>query len=330
MGGIARANTMTKEERQASARLAAVNRWHGDLPRATHDGELQIGDMIIPCAVLHNGVRVLTQRGMLSALGRSEKASGKKDKKQETDEGAAQLPPFLASKSIKPFVSSDLAATSTPIVFIMKNGTKAFGYRAETLPAVCDVFLAAREAGALAPNQHGIAKKCELLVRSLAKVGIVALVDEATGYQEVRDKFALQAILDKYLRKELAAWAKQFPDEFYQQIFRLRRWEWKGMRVNRPQCVANYTKDIVYERLAPGILEELERKNPVENGTRRARHHQWLTADVGHPALSQHLHSTVTLMRAADSWEQFKKMLDRSLPKRGDTLLLPMDLDRMA
>ena len=33
---------------------------------------------------------------------------------------------------------------------------------------------------------------------------------------------ALQAILDAYLRKELA-WAKRFPDEFDRQIFRLTR-----------------------------------------------------------------------------------------------------------
>ncbi len=64
-----------------------------------------------------------------------------------------------------------------------------------------------------------IAKAASLLIRGLAYVGIVALVDEATGYQEVRDKRALQSILDKYLRKELAAWAKRFPDEFCKEMF---------------------------------------------------------------------------------------------------------------
>jgi len=121
----------------------------------------------------------------------------------------------------------------------------------------------------------------------------VALVDEATGYQEIRDRLALQAILDRFLRKELAAWAKRFPDEFYQQIFRLRGWNWKGMRVNRPQVVANYTKDFVYERLAPSILKELEARNPKDDGNdRRAKHHQWFTEDVGHPALAQHLYAS--------------------------------------
>jgi P63C domain len=53
----------------------------------------------------------------------------------------------------------------------------------------------------------------------------------------------------------LAAWAKTFPNEFYEQIFRLRGWQWKGGSTNPPQAVAGYTKDFVYARLAPGLLK---------------------------------------------------------------------------
>jgi hypothetical protein len=165
-------------------------------------------------------------------------------------------------------------------------------------------------------------------MRGLAHVGIIALVDEATGYQEIRDRLALQAILDRFLRKELAAWAKRFPDEFYQEIFRLRGWQWRGMKVNRPQVVSHYTKDIVYARLAPGILRELETKNPVtEKGRREARHHQWLTEDVGHPALVQRLYSAIALMRASGSWSEFKRLLDRAYPRYNESLSLPFMLD---
>jgi hypothetical protein len=183
--------------------------------------------------------------------------------------------------------------------------------------------LEAADAGVLKRNQEHIYEKCKLLVRALAVVGITALVDEATGYQEVRDRFALQAILDQFLRKEFAAWAKRFPDEFYQHIFRLRGWEWKGMKINRPQIVANYTKDIVYERLAPGILRELEVRNPIidDKGHRKAKHHSWLTEDIGVPALAQHLHAVMALMRVCrdEDWATFKKMLDHAFPKRGDS-----------
>lgn len=163
------------------------------------------------------------------------------------------------------------------------------------------------------------------LRKGLGLIGIITLVDEATGYQEIRDKKALQEILDKYLRKEFAAWAKTFPNEFYVQIFRLRNWEWKGMKVNRPQCVANYTKDLVYKRLAPGILLELEKKNPVdESGRRKQRHFQWLTDEVGHPALAQHLHAIIGLMKASDSWDQMMGMANRAFPRQGNLIQLSL------
>ena len=186
----------------------------------------------------------------------------------------------------------------------------AWGYKAEVLPKVCDIFLQAREKRLLPHNQQHIADRAEILVRGLAQTGIIALVDEATGFQAIRDKEALQAILDKYLRQELAAWAKRFPDEFYEQMFRLRRWQWKGMKVNKPQVVGHYTRDLVYERLAPGILQELEERTPKNSrGQRKVRFHQWLTADVDHPALAQHLYALIGFMRVADSWSAAKSSI---------------------
>jgi hypothetical protein len=160
----------------------------------------------------------------------------------------------------------------------------------------------------------------------LAKVGIIALVDEVTGYQEVRDREALQKILELYLLKEFAAWAKRFPDDFYKELFRLRGWNWNKLSVARPGYVGKLTNDLVYERLAPGILDDLKRKNPrTESGNRKVRHHQWLTEDVGHPALAQHLHATIALMRAAQNWSSFYTMIERALPKRMGQLPLLID-----
>lgn len=315
-GGIARAKALSADERQKIAKKAAEARWDTSNPRATHTGTLKLGDSEIQCYVLENGERILSTRGIMRSLRRTwrgRKYSG------------TQLPVFLEANNLKPFIINELDPVLKPLIFRTDRGAKGEGYRAEILPYICDVYLRARDAEALKGPQQLVAKQCEILVRALAKVGIIALVDEATGYQEVRDRYALQEILDKYLRKELAAWAKRFPDEFYQQIFRLRGWEWRGMKVNRPQVVANYTKDFVYERLAPGILEALENKNPIDaKGNRKAKHHQWLTEDVGDPALAQHLFSVMALMRASSSWDDFKLLLNKAHPKRGATLELPM------
>lgn len=314
IGGYARAEALTPEERREIARKAAFARW--DLPQATHSGTLKIGDAEIPCYVLANGDRILSTRGIMKSLKRSWR--GRKY-------AGTKLPVFLEANNLKPFISDDLGSVLLPVVFQTDKGMKSEGYKAEILPAVCEIYLRAREEEALTAQQEVIAKQCEILVRGLSRIGIIALVDEATGYQEVRDRLALQAILDRYLRKEFAAWAKRFPDEFYAQIFRLRGWTWRGMQLNRPQVVASYTKDIVYARLAPGILKELEARNPKdEKGHRRAAHHQWLTEDVGHPALAQHLYAVVGLMRLADTWDGFKRMLDRAYPRRGDSLQLDL------
>jgi hypothetical protein len=318
-GGMARAAALSDEQRKEIARTAAAARWSKDLPYATHEGSIKLADIEIPCAVLNTGQRVITQSGFMRALGRARQAKGRQYYK-----GDVNLPAFLTAQNLKPYISKVLEVTSSQIEFRPKAGARAFGYADELLTEVCDVFVKADRAGALIHNQRHIADQAHLILKGLARVGIAGLIDEATGYQEVRDKHALQAILDSFLRKELAAWAKRFPDEFYEHIFRMRGWQWKGRTKNPPQVVAAYTKDIVYARLAPQILNELEKRNPIEKGKRRGAHHQWLTEDVGHPALAQHLHAVITLMRVSKTWALFKSMLDIAHPKRGDTLQLPL------
>lgn len=325
-GGHARAKALDAETRTRIARKAAAARWSADVPRASHEGSFRIGSTEISAAVLPNGLRLLSQGTFLRAIGRSRSPTGGTGALSTMD----ATPFFLQAEVLKPFVSEDLLQATTPIFFVDKSGRRAVGYDARLLPQVAEVYLKFRDActttGKSVPRQFGhIVRACDVLTRALATVGIVALVDEATGYQDVRDRQALQAILDAYLAKEFAAWAKCFPDEFYRQIFRLRNWNWKGMKVNRPQVVASYTNDFVYARLAPGILDELRERNPLnEQGRRRIRHHQWLSDDIGHPALAQHLHSVIGLMKAADSWDQFKQMIDRVYPRRTDIKDLPL------
>jgi hypothetical protein len=210
-----------------------------------------------------------------------------------------------------------------PIDFISLRGQRLSGYQAVLLPKVCDVYLTAREADDLTDSQAPAAAQAEILMRGLAHVGIIALVDEATGYQEIRDRDALQKILDKYLKDEFARWAKTFPDEFYQQIFRLRGWQWKGMKVNRPSVVAHYTNDLVYARLAPGVLAKLQELNPRINGKRAQKHTQWLTDDYGIPALKDHLTGIMAIMRGATTWEQSQRMVQRAYPKVNTNLDIP-------
>ena len=242
----------------------------------------------------------------------------------EESVGIEEMPPFLPSKNLKPFISNDLMLSKNPIAYKpLAGGRIAFGYKAEILPMVCYAYIDASKAGVILKTQAHVVRAAETIIRGLATVGIIALIDEATGYQKVRDRLALQKILDAYLRKELAAWAKRFPNEFYEEMFRLRNWQWNGMSVKRPGFVGKLTNDLVYERLAPALLDELERKNPVlETGHRKSRHHQWLSDDIGIPALAQHIHAAIALMRASDTWSTFYGMINRALPKKRGQLPL--------
>ena len=283
--------------------------------RGSPERPLRVGDREIQCYVLEGGLRVLSGRGMQSALTLGQRHG-------------ALLTRFLENRAIEPFISSELAmALSNPIRFVRpgRGGKLAVGYEATVLTEICDVLLDARKNGNLTDKQLQIADQCEMLARAFAKVGIIALVDEATGYQEVRHREALQALLDRYLSEEKAKWAKTFPDEFYKEIFRLRGWDYNPKSVKRPGVVGHLTNDIVYSRIQPGILNKLNEINPTDTrGNRKDKHHQFFTEDYGIPELKQHILNLIFMMRAASDWKEFRRLVDRASPKRGETLQLPL------
>jgi len=322
-GGRARAEALSPEARKDIARRAANSRWNKGVPEAMYgspDRPLQIGGTEIQCFVLDDETRVLTQGSFLEAIGRHRRPNTK------PQTGEERVPAILQGKAIHPFITSELLEKSQPVSF-RTGSALALGYRAEILPMVCEVYLQARDAKALPPNQRHVAVQAEILMRALAHVGIIALVDEATGYQDVRARNALNEILEQFIADELRRWTKMFPDDFYRQMFRLRGWEWKVQSIKqRPGVVGKYTNDLVYQRLAPGVLDELRRKNPSQPGGRRKhKHHQWLNEDIGDPKLREHLASVITLMRASSEWTQFKRLIDRALPRFGNTIEMQLD-----
>ncbi len=310
-GGEARAKALTKTVRSEIAKRAAVARWSAHLPDATHEGELEIAGLNLPVAVTSDGTRLMISKAFMTALGRPWKGSYAR----------TELPNFIAAKNLLPFVSDELREVLDPVEFVNKHGQRATGYRAELLPMVCDVYLDARKADVLTESQERVASQAELLIRGFARVGIVALVDEATGYQRDRASDALAKILERFIAKELQPWVKTFPDEFYEQLFRLRGLEFPHDTVKRPQYFGHLTNDIVYRRLAPGVLEELKRTEPkTPSGKRRGTIQQRLTPDLGHPKLREHLASVCTIMDLSDDYKDFMRKLDKRHPRYGESL----------
>ena len=283
--------------------------------KAAFEGKLMIGGLEIECAVLEDGTRLISQRALTKALGAP---SGGAAFKRRSEEGVADLPIFLAYERIKPFISGDLSASlkSSDEYIPLHGGRSAFGIKAELIPEICDVWLKGRDAGVLTGRQMVIAQQADILMRGLAHVGIVALVDEATGYQYVRARNALEEILEKFISTEFRKWAKMFPDDFYREMFRLRSWEFKEDTVKRTPLVGKLTLDLVYDRLAPGVRQRLEQVNPKnEKGYRKYKLFQRLTEDVGDPSLRAHLTAVIALMKSVDDWDSFTKAINRALPR---------------
>lgn len=269
------------------------------LLKATHEGKLKIGESELDVAVLEDGTRVITQTAVFRALGRPHRGTKR----------GINTPTFMDAKNLTPFISNELEDIMGRINYRDKKGSEQEGYDANILPLVSDLYLRAREARSLHPTQFDTATKAEILVRSLAKLGITALVDEATGYQYERERNELQKILKQYIAEELLPWQKTFPDEFYIQIFRLNRWPYSASSIKkRPGVVGHWTNTLIYKQLPKGILEELKSKTPKsEKGNYTARFFQSLTPEIGSPHLQNQLVSVVTLMKISRDWDDFMR-----------------------
>ncbi|MGH0033027.1 MAG: P63C domain-containing protein [Myxococcota bacterium] len=321
-GGKARAEKLTKEQRQEISRKAAEARWGVKTARAVYgspDRPLCIGDIEIPCYVLEDGRRVLSQSGMQTGVGFSRSGG---------TSGAQRLAKFVSSLERKGIDSKGLAVRiAEPISFVPpRGGPRAHGYEATILADLCDVILAARKAGVLMKQQEHIAGQAEILVRGFARVGIIALVDEATGYQDERERNALAKILEAFVAKELQPWVKTFPLDYYKHIYRLKGIEYDPSNPKKPRSMGHLTNNLIYRRLAPGVLEEIKRQSPRDStGRHKNKLFQRLTPDLGHPKLREHIASVVGIMAGYDDedWEAFERHLDRAHPRYDRTIEMP-------
>ena len=272
-----------------------------------YEGELNLNGLIIPCYVLENGTRVLSGRGMQSALKMVDETEDNKPT------SGARLSRYLTQKTLKEFIYKDKEEGHFEPLICYKGDAKINGFEATVLADICDGFLEARKSIHLSPRQQIIADQCEILIRGFARVGIIALVDEATGYQYDREKDELQKILKAYISEELLAWEKRFPDEFYREIFRLNNWGFTVSQINaRPGIIGTWTKKYIYSVLPKGVLSALLDKTPRnEKGKLTKKLHQSLTREQGIEHLNKQIISTVAIMGISDNWKQFDKFWNK-------------------
>jgi len=285
------------------------------LPKATHQGQMAIGDLLLDCYVLEDGRRVFHKRGMARALGLKSEGGNAFMKTMQRKGLGSELPSKLLEK------------ISNPINFKPLTQDLAHGYEADVLSDVAKAIVSAGKQGKLTRTQQGLAEQAQILLNAFAKVGVVALIDEATGYQQIRDPKALRILVQQYIEEEKREWEKQFPDQYYDELNRL--YGSKQLTVtsngvviqNRPQHFAKFTRSYVYEPLENGeVLKELDRINPKidKKGTRRARFHQHLTLGYGIEKLKRQVQEVLTLIQVSDNIGQFKRLFSKRFLGQND------------
>ena len=302
------------------------------ISKITHKGLWPIdkeNKISIECYVTNDQRRFLSLRGTARTLGLK-------------GAGSTAVSRNLKSKWIQPYLSEKLKKWLSDVETgsIEKIGGKSSNItplEADLFVDICKAYVNAQRDGLFTDvknnvlpqweKQDLIADKLYIIMSAFAKVGIVALIDEITGYQEDRNRDELHRLLAVYLAEERLQWAKMFPDEFYRQIYRLKGWSFPTGSTKRTPLIGKITNEIVYDRLPQGVLDKLKRRNPVNPNTRRRKwkHHQFLSEDIGQPDLRDHLLQEIALMRASANWKGFLRLLRRALPKPGDPMQLPME-----
>lgn len=238
--------------------------------------------------------------------------------------GSTALVRNLGTNWIKPYLSEGLVEWMEEVK--KKDIQKVSGVRGrefvpfdgELFVDLCKAYINAQKDRVFdkmtTGNQSEIAEKLLSIMSAFAKVGIVALIDEVTGYQEEREKDDLQRLLAAYVREEYLPWTRKFPESFYIELFRLKGWEYRGNA--KSPLVGKLTNKLVYEMLPENVLDELQKRNPqVESSRskvyRKHKHHQFLTEGTGVEHLDKHLISVITLMQVCDTWEQFEELFGK-------------------
>lgn len=323
LGGAARAANMTATERTEAARLAAKRRWAKPptgmiqdssvvaltpltvevlppSPFAKHRGVMTLGGLPVEVYVLNTGARVMSLRGTVKVL---------------TGIDGGVLDDYIGVKALKDFINNGLVAEESSEFSIPGINTKSRGITAEQFEGILSGYVRALHAGALKTDrQKEIAATCAILSTSFLKLGITALIDEATGYQYERAADALQVKIQAYIAEELRAWEKTFPDELWEQFGRLTNW--KGSLHSRPKWWGHLVNELIYEALDPDIADYLKKNKPKP--FHGQNYHQWLSEDVGLKALIPHIYKVIGM---AEGCSDMRELRDRVAHRYGRKLV---------
>ncbi|MBX3163978.1 MAG: hypothetical protein KF900_05815 [Bacteroidetes bacterium] len=282
-----------------------------ELLKATHGSDktqLSLGEIKIPCYVLSDTTRVFSGRGIQRALG-SNATSG------------TWLTKFINDSPItKHLKTGVLEQLNNPIKFQRPQAggsqSSTYGYEVTILIDICDSILEANKTGDKIDIE--IVNNAQSIIRSVAKVGIIALVDEVTGYQYDRERFELQKILQAYISDEILKWQLTFTDDFYKEIYRLWGLPFIPKYIKtKPSFIGKLTSKYIYDQMPKGVVQKIKEKTgKTESGNWKYKWHQSLTPEIGKEHLKKQIIEVTTLMSISQSKEQFQSLFEKKYQSR--------------
>jgi hypothetical protein len=262
---------------------------------------LNSGEYELPCYVVDFGYkieRVLTQREVVRLI------TGSRE--------SGDIKRYLRSRALEETLPPEISQKFDDNLLIVNVGTYTInGVKASMVVDICNAYLKARQMGILSPNQAKLAEQSEIFISALAKTGIDAIIDEATGYQYFRKSNELQAKLDFYISDGYREWTRTFPKEFFMHLYRLEGRTSPLIDKPYPKRFGKYVMRYVYDTLDPDVADYLRKNNPQPQGT---KHHHQKLSNTGYKALTDHLFSVLGIAKASSNMDRFKENLEFAFP----------------
>ncbi|MCD4676955.1 MAG: helix-turn-helix domain-containing protein [Desulfobacula sp.] len=262
-----------------------------DSPFAKFIGKLELGNDQIDCYVLDTKERVISMGTTVKALAKTK---------------SADLAEYIGVKALKPYINKELVLAETVEFNIPGTHYKGRGLKAEIFLDICNAYVMAFSDGALKTSkQQEIAIRSSILLASCAKVGLIALIDEATGYQYERQESALQLKLKAFVADEMRGWEKTFPDELWEQFGRLT--SWKGSLHSRPKWWGKLVMELIYNALDSDVSSYLKENKPPP--THKKNYHQWLSEHYGLKQLVTHIYEIIGMAKTCTTIKELQQQV---------------------
>lgn len=313
-GGHARAEKLSPNERRQIARNAAIARWSATdrdgIPVAEYEGILElVPGVILECYVWKEKgkpKRAFFKKGLARNLGMKSGGGNVFMRTMNRKGLGSEIPAELRQK------------LDNPLILQTKKGDPIHTYDHTVMIDVCKAIWEAAKHGKLHPSQGFLVKHAEMIIIASAKVGLAALIDEATGYIKDKRKEEYIELYKEFILEQAKQYAKEFPEQFYDVIYKIYNLRRNPIAKNHPQFFAGVTNKYIYGPLANSngaILEILREKNPIiyRSGGRKYNLFQFLS-EIGAPALTAQIWQFIGIGNASKSKESFDKAFKRAFP----------------